>query len=123
MPKLRPNQNTSSFQYSPSANIKQEAYADSLRLTGPDIVMLLGKEAGQLIEGDTVPANKAIKLVFGAVKTNYILCLTLPHNDKYIAGSCVIFSKDLTELSITVQTIKAVPVSELSTALLIALRD
>lgn len=123
MPKIRADQNTSHYHFNPIRGLIQEQYADSVRLTGPVITYLLGKDAGTVVEGDTVPANKAIKLSFGVVKSNYILCITLPQNDKLLSGSQVFFSKEPTELSITVQTIKAVPVSELNTALLIALRD
>jgi len=123
MPRIRANQNTSHYHFTPAENVKQEPFGDSVKLVDPQIIVLLGKEAGTLFKGDTIPANKTVKLLFGAVRSSYVLCLTLPHNDKYIAGSYVIFSKSDMELSLTVQTIKAVPVSELSTALLVALRD
>lgn len=121
MPRLRVNQPTSNFHFTPAANVKQEAYIDSILLSNPDIYIMLGKEAGTLLEGDTVPANKTIKLVYGQAKSGYVLHLTPIQNDKVLASPATFYSKDTVEICLMVQTIKAVPVSELGTALLIGL--
>ena len=120
MPRLRVNQPTSSFHFTPANNVKQEGYIDGILLSNPEIHVMLGKEAGSLITEGTVPAYKTVKLVYGKVKSSYMVHLTPIHNDRVLASPVLIYSKDTMELCLMVQTIKAVPVAEFGTALLIA---
>jgi len=122
MTRIKPETRTHAYHFTASPTVKQEQYKDGIKLMYPEIRVLLGKDAGELFTEGTVPANKMIKLVFGEVKSDYVLTLTPIQNDKYIATPSIIVSPlAYGEVCMMVQTIKAVPVQELSTAILYAI--
>lgn len=122
MPIIKCNLRTQDFHLTTESTVVQERYGDSIKLMYPIIRPLTGKDAGEVFTDGVIPANKFVKLYFGQVMSTRILALTPFESDKYLAAPVILVPcKAYIDVTLIVQTIKAVPVQELSSAILSAL--
>jgi len=122
MPIIKANLRTTDFHLTTEPTVIQERYHDSIKLMYPVIRPLTGKDAGEVFTDGVIPANKFVKLYFGQVMSTRILALTPFESDKYLAAPVILVPfKAYIDVTLIVQTIKAVPVQELNSAILSAL--
>lgn len=119
MPRIKQHTRYHNFHFIPEDGVMQEQFSDTIILRNPLKISLLGKDAGSVIDVETIPANKTIQLVYGQVQSTHLVYLTPIYDDRVLAAPAIIYApKDYKELVITVQTIKAVPTSEIGSIIM-----
>ena len=119
---LRANQPTPNFHFIPSDGVIQVQVGNAIKLSNPTVITLLGRDSYSVVTENHLPANKTVLFTYGKVKAKDVLYLTPSITDKAIITPQILYThNEYKEVRLIVQTLKAVTLSEITDAILVAI--
>ena len=123
MAKLKAGVRTHDLHLTLLDGVLQQQYGEAILLTTPKLFYRNGKDEGQEIVGDTIPANKHIIVEYGVVESSLVLFLTPLLDMQAIVAPRILYGKKGVQNKVTLyaETIRSIPREGFGDALLIGL--